>query len=103
MSDVTANAPSPDELRWQALVARDPGAAGAGVYCRPTCASRLPRRANVRFFDSPSDAEEAGYRACRRCRPERSPSDAGSAAAVLRACELIDQSEETPDLGELAA
>src|SRR5207244_179991 len=43
-----------------------------GVFCRPSCASRKPRRDRVVFFDSPSDAEHAGYRACKRCRPAAS-------------------------------
>jgi AraC family transcriptional regulator of adaptative response/methylated-DNA-[protein]-cysteine methyltransferase len=66
-----------DAARWNAIVARDRTAAGGfvyavrstGVYCRPGCASRRPRRDRVAFFDTPADAERAGFRPCRRCRP----------------------------------
>ena len=66
-----------DSTRWNAVVARDRAAAGAfvyavrstGVYCRPGCASRRPRRDRVTFFDTPDEAEGAGFRPCRRCRP----------------------------------
>jgi len=63
--------------RWQAVLARDPRRDGAfvfgvistGVYCRPSCPSRRPRRERVRFFSRPDEAERAGFRACLRCRP----------------------------------
>jgi AraC family transcriptional regulator of adaptative response/methylated-DNA-[protein]-cysteine methyltransferase len=64
------------DAAWQQLVARDPrarffyGVATTGVFCRPTCASRRPLRANVRFFLTAAEAEAAGFRACQRCRPE---------------------------------
>jgi AraC family transcriptional regulator, regulatory protein of adaptative response / methylated-DNA-[protein]-cysteine methyltransferase len=66
-----------DSTRWTAIVERDRTAAGSfvyavrstGVYCRPGCASRRPRRDRVAFFDTPAAAERAGYRPCRRCRP----------------------------------
>jgi AraC family transcriptional regulator of adaptative response/methylated-DNA-[protein]-cysteine methyltransferase len=66
-----------DSARWNAIVARDRAAAGrfvyavrsTGIYCRPGCASRRPRRDRVAFFDTPADAEHAGFRPCRRCRP----------------------------------
>ena len=69
---------STTQERWSAVVNRDPDAVGAfvyavkttGIYCRPDCKARLARQANVVFFDTPSLAHEAGYRACRRCRPE---------------------------------
>jgi AraC family transcriptional regulator of adaptative response/methylated-DNA-[protein]-cysteine methyltransferase len=60
---------------WKELAARDPqarffyGVATTGVFCRPTCASRRPLRANVRFFRTAAEAEAAGFRACKRCRP----------------------------------
>ena len=64
---------------WQAVEARDARADGqfvyavrsTGIYCRPSCPSRRPRRDRVEFFRGPRDAEEGGFRACRRCRPER--------------------------------
>ncbi|EXJ67309.1 uncharacterized protein A1O5_09322 [Cladophialophora psammophila CBS 110553] len=68
-----------ETARWKALVARDPQATNAFVYavvttkiyCRPDCRARLARRANVRFFDQAVQAESAGFRACKRCRPNR--------------------------------
>src|SRR6266566_9769401 len=68
---------STDDARWRAVERRDPNADGrfwysvdtTGVYCRPSCAARLPRRDHVRFHRSPADAERAGFRACKRCRP----------------------------------
>jgi AraC family transcriptional regulator of adaptative response/methylated-DNA-[protein]-cysteine methyltransferase len=67
-----------DETRWQAILARDADQDGkfvfavssTGVYCRPSCPARRPRRQNVAFFGKPEEAEKAGYRACLRCRPK---------------------------------
>jgi AraC family transcriptional regulator, regulatory protein of adaptative response / methylated-DNA-[protein]-cysteine methyltransferase len=66
------------DLRWKALAARDAAADGTfvygvtstGVYCRPSCPSRRPRADRVRFFDTPLEARGAGFRACKRCRPD---------------------------------
>lgn len=66
-----------DDERWEAVLRRDRAADGAfyfsvrttGVYCRPSCSARLPRRENVRFYADPAEAEGAGFRACKRCRP----------------------------------
>jgi AraC family transcriptional regulator, regulatory protein of adaptative response / methylated-DNA-[protein]-cysteine methyltransferase len=68
-----------DEKRWTAVVARDAGhdgefvygVASTRIYCRPSCPSRRPLRSRVSFFETPSAAEQAGYRACRRCEPQR--------------------------------
>jgi len=65
--------------RWATLISRDTAADGrffysvktTGVYCRPSCAARLPRPENVRFHATAADAEQAGFRACKRCRPDR--------------------------------
>lgn len=97
-----------DEARWAAVAGRDRGADGAfvfgvvttGVYCRPGCASRTPRRENVRFFAGPGEAEGAGLRPCKRCQPRGGPSAA--AEAVARACALIEAAEAPPTLGQLA-
>ncbi|KAH6609405.1 family transcriptional regulator [Trichoderma cornu-damae] len=67
-----------DDTRWQAVQSRDPNADGFFVYgvrttkvfCRPTCKARLARRANVRFYATGEEAEENGFRACKRCKPE---------------------------------
>ena len=68
---------STDEARWRAVERRDAGADGrfwysvatTGVYCMPSCGARLPRRENVRFHASTAEAERAGFRPCKRCRP----------------------------------
>lgn len=67
------------EAAWRQLAARDPearfyyGVVTTGVFCRPSCGSRLPQRANVRFFGTAAEAEAAGFRACKRCRPAVAP------------------------------
>src|SRR5262245_4154844 len=82
--------------RWRAVVERDPRLDGTfvfavrttGVYCRPSCAARRPRRENVAFFGGPDAAERAGFRACRRCRP-REDQAARRTDLVRRACALL--------------
>ncbi|HRD66183.1 MAG TPA: bifunctional DNA-binding transcriptional regulator/O6-methylguanine-DNA methyltransferase Ada [Candidatus Competibacter sp.] len=99
------------DQRWEALLRRDPQSDGAffyavkttGVYCRPTCAARLPNRCNVEFFQSWGDAERAGYRACRRCRPQRPSNSSPVSEAMARACRIIEEAEKPPSLKELAA
>ncbi len=97
-----------DEQRWQAVTRRDARADGVfwfavlttGVYCRPSCPARRARRENVRFFERPEAAEAAGYRPCKRCRPEgAAPS---RVEAVARACRLIETAPTPPDLAALA-
>jgi AraC family transcriptional regulator of adaptative response/methylated-DNA-[protein]-cysteine methyltransferase len=66
--------------QWNAVLARDRGADGlfvyavssTGIYCRPSCPSRKPRRDRVAFFDTTDAARRAGFRACRRCHPDAS-------------------------------
>ena len=102
---------SNDEARWEAVVRRDRTADGAfyyavhttGVYCRPSCAARLARREHVRFYTTCAEAEQAGFRACRRCRPHEPALAAQHAAVVAQACRLIEAAEETPNLEALAA
>lgn len=108
---VTAPDFSTDDARWAAVVACDPAADGrfwysvrsTGVYCRPSCAARQPRRENVAFHDSPAAAERAGFRACKRCRPDAADPAERQHAAVAAACRLIEQAEEPPALADLAA
>ncbi len=96
--------------RWASVVARDPKADGAffyavattGVYCRPSCAARRARPENVRFFESVAAAERAGFRACKRCKPEQGRLETQQAALVTRACRMIDEAETAPSLGTLA-
>jgi AraC family transcriptional regulator, regulatory protein of adaptative response / methylated-DNA-[protein]-cysteine methyltransferase len=103
--------PARDEERWQAVKRRDPAFDGkfvfavrtTGVVCRPSCASRPAKRENVSFFSSLAEAETAGYRACKRCRPDRLGAPDPQVEAVRQACERIEQAEEAPKLAELAA
>lgn len=100
-----------DGERWAAVLARDPRADGAffyavattGVYCRPSCGARRPRREHVAFFASAQAAEHAGYRACRRCRPDQTPAHVRQAELVAAACRRIEAAEEPPTLETLAA
>jgi AraC family transcriptional regulator of adaptative response/methylated-DNA-[protein]-cysteine methyltransferase len=88
----------PDEKRWQAVQARDRSADGAfvyavrstGIYCRPSCASRKPRREQVEFFSLPEAAEQRGFRACLRCRPRLARLSDPRAAVVARVCREIE-------------
>lgn len=83
-----------ESARWDALVARDPSAGAdfvyavrsTGIYCRPGCASRRPRRDRVAFFDSPTDAEQAGFRPCLRCRPDQRAASDPWVDRIRRAC-----------------
>ncbi|WGF87921.1 bifunctional DNA-binding transcriptional regulator/O6-methylguanine-DNA methyltransferase Ada [Marinivivus vitaminiproducens] len=98
------------DARWASVVNRDAQADGSfvysvrttGVYCRPSCAARLARPENVRFHASPAEAESAGFRPCKRCRPDLPPPAQRNAALVARACRLIDEAEEEPSLDDLA-
>lgn len=94
---------------WQAFEARDRHFDGqfvvavrtTGIYCRPSCPARRPRRENVTFFDTNADAERAGFRACRRCRPDEVDAQA---EMVRQVCALIDAATGTiPTLEELGA
>lgn len=95
--------------RWAAVQRRDRAADGrfyysvatTGVYCRPSCAARLALRKNVAFHDTCDDAERAGFRPCKRCKPHEAV-DAGHAAAIAAACRTIEQAEEMPNLDTLA-
>ncbi|MGA9882510.1 MAG: bifunctional DNA-binding transcriptional regulator/O6-methylguanine-DNA methyltransferase Ada [Candidatus Acidiferrales bacterium] len=90
--------PRDQRLLWKAVQSRDRRADGAfvyavqstGVYCRPSCPSRRPREANVRFFPLPAAAEQAGYRPCRRCKPSNVPVRDPKLDAVAQVCRLID-------------
>lgn len=86
--------------RWAALQSRNPLAANAfiysvvttKIYCRPTCPSRLARRANIVFHDTPTQAEADGFRPCKRCRPNISEDEGDpQRIAVAKACKLIAQ------------
>jgi AraC family transcriptional regulator of adaptative response/methylated-DNA-[protein]-cysteine methyltransferase len=99
-----------DEARWEAIRRRDRAADGAfyysvrttGVYCRPSCAARLAKRENVAFHLTCADAEQAGFRPCKRCRPNETGLEGRRAAAVAKACALIDAADDMPSLETLA-
>ena len=89
------------DIFWRACSSRDrrfdgrffTGVTSTGIYCRPICPARLPSRRNVRFYTSAAAAEAAGFRPCRRCRPETAPGSAawlGTSATVARALRLIE-------------
>jgi AraC family transcriptional regulator, regulatory protein of adaptative response / methylated-DNA-[protein]-cysteine methyltransferase len=96
--------------RWAAVVARSEAADGTffysvkstGVYCRPTCAARLARPENVRFHPTRDDAEKAGFRPCKRCKPDQLSLAEQHAAKVTQACRAIEASSRVPTLEELA-
>lgn len=101
-----------DAERWQAVATRDAACDGAfvyavastGVFCRPSCPSRRPRRDKVRFFEDADAAVAAGFRACRRCRPEVPEPADGTRRIVEAVCQAIAAAEETiPTLDALAA
>jgi AraC family transcriptional regulator, regulatory protein of adaptative response / methylated-DNA-[protein]-cysteine methyltransferase len=101
---------SDEDERWDALIRRDPSADGTfvygvtttGVYCRPGCRSRRPNRRNVVFFDSTAAARRAGFRACRRCRPDQA-AGSGHLAQILAACRQLDEGRGSSSLDALAA
>jgi AraC family transcriptional regulator of adaptative response/methylated-DNA-[protein]-cysteine methyltransferase len=96
------------DAAWRAVLARDRRADGrfvtgvltTGIYCRPSCAARHPRRENVRFFADGAEAAAAGLRACLRCKPDEQTREA---AALTRALRLIEVAEMPPSLDALAA
>lgn len=100
-----------DEARWNAVLRRDRNADGhfyysvrtTGVFCRPSCAARPALRKNVAFHASREDAERAGFRACKCCKPDRGGITALHATGVAAATRLIEASEQVPTLDELAA
>lgn len=98
------------DSRWAAVVARNPDADGTffyavattGVYCRPSCPSRRARPENVAFYARAADAERAGFRPCRRCKPDQMSLAAQHATRVADVCRFIETSEHAPTLARLA-
>lgn len=101
---------SQKDPRWKAVAERDARADGnfyysvktTGIYCRPSCAARLPRPENVAFHATPEEAEQAGFRPCLRCRPREESAAQKLAAKVSQVCRWLESSEEIPTLEELA-
>jgi AraC family transcriptional regulator, regulatory protein of adaptative response / methylated-DNA-[protein]-cysteine methyltransferase len=99
-----------DDIRWMRIVARDKTADGqfwysvatTGVYCRPSCPSRVANPINVQLHDTLEDAKATGFRPCKRCNPDGPSIEAENAALVAKACRIIEEREEPPSLSELA-
>ena len=107
-SGVVDNVTSLDaDTAWAAFMRRDRGWDGrvigavttTGVYCKPSCPARRPKREHVQFFVSAAEARAAGFRACLRCKPDEVGRDR---EAVAKAVKLIEQAEEPPSLTEIA-
>ncbi|MBA2125444.1 bifunctional DNA-binding transcriptional regulator/O6-methylguanine-DNA methyltransferase Ada [Hyphomicrobium methylovorum] len=100
-----------DETCWNAVKTRDASFDGqfvysvatTGVFCRPACPSRLAKRENVRFYASAADAEAAGFRPCKRCRPTEPPLHKHYAEMIAAACRTIETADDQPSLETLAA
>ena len=108
--NVTRATATINDPRWASVVTRDPRADGTfyysvettGVYCRPSCAARQARPENVRFHATCDDAEKAGFRPCKRCKPNELSLADQNAARVTGACRIIENAETVPNLEELA-
>ena len=110
-STVTSTPPQePDAARWSAVLGRDRTADGTfvygvrstGIYCRPSCPSRRPSRSHVVFFGTPGEAEWAGFRSCRRCRPDHPAAADPWADKIQRACVYLANSAGHRSLATLA-
>lgn len=101
---------APEGKYWNAVRARDAALDGTfyysvattGVYCRPSCPARRPKRENVAFHATPADAERAGFRPCKRCRPGEPSQQERYASKVAKACRMIESAEHPPKLEDLA-
>ncbi|MBL8780138.1 MAG: bifunctional DNA-binding transcriptional regulator/O6-methylguanine-DNA methyltransferase Ada [Alphaproteobacteria bacterium] len=99
-----------DAARYRAFAARDINADGrfivavktTGIYCRPNCSARPPKRENIEFFDDIPSARAAGYRACLRCKPDGAPQSARIAKVVTEACRRLERDENVPSVADLA-
>ncbi|WP_217907714.1 bifunctional DNA-binding transcriptional regulator/O6-methylguanine-DNA methyltransferase Ada [Desulfosediminicola ganghwensis] len=98
-------------LCWHAVLSRTDNGDGSfyygvkttGIYCRPGCSSRLPKRENVEFFPSCEEAEAKGYRACKKCRPTELGKEHYLKEKIVTACRIIESSSEHIKLADLAA
>lgn len=99
-----------DADRWAAVLHRDRRADDVfiysvrttGIYCRPSCPSRRARREHVQYYATCEAAEQAGFRPCKRCRPNEPALSRQYSAAVAKACRMIETAESMPSLDELA-
>ena len=109
-AEVVAIAAVESDPRYAAVQSRDTRADGTffysvkttGVYCRPSCAARPARPENVAFHRTRSEAERAGFRPCKRCKPDQPPLSERHAAKVAELCRLIEGDDEAPSLEDLA-
>jgi len=109
-NQMPGDAPTEHDPRWAQVVARDRRADGTfyysvsttGVYCRPSCGSRRANPKNVRFHRMTADAERAGFRPCKRCRPDQPALEQRQAATVADICRVIETADEMPSLAALA-
>jgi AraC family transcriptional regulator, regulatory protein of adaptative response / methylated-DNA-[protein]-cysteine methyltransferase len=100
-----------DDPRWARVLARDRSADGAfwysvsttGIYCRPSCPSRTANPKNVQLYETLAAAKATGFRPCKRCKPDGRSLEEENAVIVARACRLIEDSEETLPLSDLAS
>jgi AraC family transcriptional regulator of adaptative response/methylated-DNA-[protein]-cysteine methyltransferase len=100
-----------DAQRWSAVQARDANAdevfyyavRTTGVFCRPSCAARPAKRENVDFYATTIEAQRAGFRPCKRCKPDQASLRATQALLIADACKAIEMQEEAPNLDDLAA
>ena len=107
----TASTLAANDPRWAQVVARDRSADGqfwysvatTGIYCRPSCPSRVANPRNVQLHNTLEAAKATGFRPCKRCNPDGLSVDAKNAALVAKACRLIENSEEVPSLSDLAS
>ena len=95
------------DTAWAAFMRRDRGWDGrvigavktTGIYCKPSCPAKRPKRENVEFFSTGAEALAAGYRPCMRCKPDEVGRDR---EAVAKAVKIIEAAEEAPSLSEVA-
>ena len=88
-----------EEIRWQRLGDKDSagddvfyyGVVTTGVYCRPGCSARKPRRHNVEFFDTREEAERLGYRPCKKCSPGKATKEERNRRKIVEACRIIEK------------
>lgn len=98
---------NPESLLWDAVEKRLTtldgtlffGVVTTGIYCRPSCPARRPKRENVRFFSSAQACREAGFRSCKRCHPDEIASDQRH---LLHLCQLLEDADPIPSLSSLA-
>jgi len=110
MLKTTAFANVEADPRWAAVVSKDATADGTfyyavkttGVYCRPSCGARLPRPENIAFHATRADAEKAGYRPCKRCKPDQPALAEQHATTITAICRWIEDADEVPSLDTLA-